>query len=90
MEKNGVTRAKKAKSLSAQTVKKARKLQKKADKKAEKRERKDIKAAYTKALSKQGSDKMLAVIAILLTLAPIVAQYAVDYLDAKKKDSERE
>ena len=83
MEKNGVSKAKKVKSISLKAAKKERKAAKKAAKKAEKRERKDIKSAYTKALKKQGSDKMLAVIAILLTVAPIVAEFVMDKLDKK-------
>ncbi len=81
MEKNGVSKAKKAKSLAKKNIKKARKLEKKQLKKAEKRERKDIKAAYTKALKQQSPDKALAVVAILLTIAPFVAQFIVDRKD---------
>ncbi|MBR1772796.1 MAG: hypothetical protein IJ749_02765 [Eubacterium sp.] len=85
MEKNGVTRAKKAVSIAKKEAKKARKKEKKAAKKAEKRERKDIRAAYTKALKSQNTDKMLAILAILLTILPIAAQFISDFIDDKKK-----
>ena len=81
MEKNGVSRAKPAVSISKKQAKKNRKIQKKADKKAEKRQRKDIKKAYTKALAKQSPDKFLAVVAVLLAVAPIVAEYIMDKKD---------
>ena len=42
MEKNGVTKAKSAVSITKKALKKARKQEKKAAKKAEKNERKDI------------------------------------------------
>ena len=87
MEKNSVTSAKsakKAKSPSAKIAKKNEKKQKKLEKKAEKMERKDIKAAYTKALKKQGTEKMLAVIMIVLTIIPIAAEFIVDQIDSKK------
>ena len=77
MEKNGVSKAKKAVSLSKKLAKKA--------KKQEKRERKDIKSAYMKALKKQSSDKMLTVIALLLAIAPIAAQYIMDARENKKE-----
>ncbi|MCR5214496.1 MAG: hypothetical protein K6E10_08755 [Eubacterium sp.] len=86
MEKNGVSKAKKVKSISLKKAKKERKAAKKAAKKQEKRERKDIKAAYTKALKKQGADKMLAIVAILLTLAPVVAQFIVDKKEENNKN----
>ena len=85
MEKNGVTRAKKAVSIAKKEAKKARKKEKKAAKKAEKRERKDIKSAYMKALKKQSSDKMLTCIALILAIAPIAAQYIMDAKDNKKE-----
>lgn len=81
MEKNGVTKAKSAVSVTKKALKKARKQAKKAAKKAEKRERKDIRAAYTKALKKQNTDKMLAVVAIILTIIPIGVQMIVDRRD---------
>ncbi|MBR6402798.1 MAG: hypothetical protein IKS48_05395 [Eubacterium sp.] len=84
MEKNGVSKAKKAVNLAKKNAKKAKKLEKKAFKKQEKRERKDIQSAYMKALKKQSSDKMLTVIAILLAIAPIAAQYIMDARDKKK------
>ena len=84
MEKNGVSKAKKAVSLAKKNAKKAKKLEKKANKKQEKRERKDIKSAYMKALKKQSSDKMLTIIALLLAIAPIAAQYIMDARDKKE------
>lgn len=81
MEKNGVTKAKSALSLAKKEAKKAAKKAKKAAKKAEKRERKDIKAAYTKALRKQSPDKMIAVLAIILTAAPVIVQLIIDKKD---------
>jgi len=83
MEKSGVTKAKRAVNLARKNAKKIRKQEKKAAKKAEKRERKDIKSAYMKALRKGNSDKSLALIAVLLTIAPFVAQFIVDRLDKK-------
>ncbi|SNU08601.1 hypothetical protein SAMN06297422_11934 [Lachnospiraceae bacterium] len=83
MEKNGVTKAKSAVSITKKELKKAAKKAKKAAKKAEKRERKDIKAAYTKALRKQSPDKMIAILAIILASAPVVLQLIVDKKDAK-------
>lgn len=83
METNGVSRAKPAVSITKKELKKARKAVKKAAKKQEKKERKDIRAAYTKALKTQSPDKMLSVIAILLTLLPIIVQYIVDIVDKK-------
>ena len=83
MEKNGVTKAKSAVSITKKALKKAKKQAKKAAKKAEKRERKDIRAAYTKALQKRNTDSMLAVIAIVLTIIPIGVQLIVDW--RKKK-----
>ena len=83
MEKNGVTKAKSAVSITKKELKKAAKKAKKAAKKAEKRERKDIKAAYTKALRKQRPDKMIAILAIILASAPVVLQLIVDKKDAK-------
>lgn len=77
MEKNGVTKAKSALSLAKKEAKKAAKKAKKA----EKRERKDIKAAYTKALRKQSPDKMIAVLAIILTAAPVIVQLIIDKKD---------
>ena len=85
MEVNGVTKAKKAVNLSKKNVKKLRKQEKKAAKKAEKRERKDIKSAYMKALRKGNSEKSLALIAVLLTVAPFVVQFIVDLQDKDKK-----
>ena len=85
MEKNGVTKAKSAVSITKKALKKAKKQEKKAAKKAEKNERKDIRAAYTKALTKQNSDKTLATIAIILTVIPIAVQAIVDLIDRKKK-----
>jgi hypothetical protein len=85
MEKNGVSKARKAVSLSKKLAKKAKKQEKKATKKQEKRERKDIKSAYMKALKKQSSDKMLTCIALLLAVAPIAAQYIMDAKDNKKE-----
>lgn len=85
MEKNGVSKAKRAVSLAKKNAKKLRKQQKKTAKKAEKRERKDIRAAYTKALRKSNPDKSLALIAVLLTAAPFVAQFVVDMIDEKKR-----
>ena len=85
MEKNGVSKAKKAVSLSKKLAKKAKKQEKKAIKKQEKRERKDIRAAYTKALKKYNTDKMLAILAILLTIAPMLVQFIVDKKDDLKK-----
>ena len=85
MEKNGVGTAKKAVSIARKEAKKAAKAAKKAAKKAEKRERKDIKSAYIKALRKGNTDKMLAVIALLLTLAPVVAELVMD----KKNSSDK-
>ena len=87
MEKNGVSKAKSAISITKKELKKARKKAKKEAKKAEKRERKDIKSAYFKALHKNNSDKTLALIAILLTAAPFVAQAVMDFID--KKDSSK-
>ena len=84
MEVNGVTKAKKAVNLSKKNIKKLRKQEKKSAKKAEKRERKDIKSAYIKALRKGNSEKSLAIIAVLLTIAPFVAQFVVDLLDKKE------
>ncbi|MBO4591933.1 MAG: hypothetical protein J5684_05185 [Eubacterium sp.] len=84
MEKNGVSKAKKAVNLARKNAKKAKKLEKKALKKQEKRERKDIKSAYMKALKKQSSDKMLTAIALLLAILPVAAQYIVDARDKKK------
>ncbi|SEQ94570.1 hypothetical protein SAMN02910369_02734 [Lachnospiraceae bacterium NE2001] len=84
MEVNGVTKAKKAVNLSKKNIKKLRKQEKKSAKKAEKRERKDIKSAYIKALRKGNSEKSLAIIAVLLTVAPFVAQFVVDLLDKKE------
>ncbi len=92
MEKNSVTSAKsakKAKSPSANIAKKNEKKQKKLEKKAEKMERKDIKAAYTKALKKQGTEKMLAVIMIVLTIIPIAAEFIVDKIDSVKAENEK-
>ena len=83
MEKSGVTKAKRAVNLARKNAKKIRKQEKKAAKKAEKRERKDIKSAYMEALRKSNSDKSLALIAVLLTIAPFVAQFIVDRLDKK-------
>ena len=83
MEKSGVTKAKRAVNLARKNAKKIRKQEKKAARKAEKRERKDIKSAYMKALRKSNSDKSLALIAVLLTIAPFVAQFIVDRLDKK-------
>ena len=77
MEKNGVSKAKKAVSLSKKLAKKAKKQEKKATKKQEKRER--------KALKKQSSDKMLTCIALILAIAPIAAQYIMDAKDNKKE-----
>ena len=88
VEKNEVTSAKAAVSISKKEAKKARKKAKKAAKKAEKRERKDIKSAYTKALRKGNTDKMLAILAIMLTVAPIIAEFVMDKLN--KKDSNKQ
>ena len=85
MEKNGVSTAKKAISIAKKAAKKEAKAAKKAAKKAEKRERKDIKSAYMKALKKGNTDKMLALIALLLAAAPVVAELIVD-----KKNSSKE
>ena len=87
MDKNGVSKAKKAINLAKKNAKLLHKQEKKAAKKAEKRERKDIKSAYFKALHKNNSDKTLALIAILLTAAPFVAQAVMDFID--KKDSSK-
>ena len=84
MEKNGVSKAKSAVSLAKKNAKKLAKQEKKTAKKAEKRERKDIKSAYMKALRKGNTDKMLAVLAIVLTAIPIGLQLIVDKLDSKK------
>ena len=84
MEKNGVTKAKPAINITKKALKKMRKQAQKSAKKAEKRERKDIRAAYTKALKKQNTDKMLAIIAILLTVAPIAVQFVVDKTDKER------
>lgn len=84
MEKSTVSKAKPAVSVKGKELKKARKKAKKAAKKAEKRERKDIRAAYTKALKKHNTDKMLAILAILLTIAPMLVQFIVDKKDDLK------
>ncbi len=86
MDKNGVSRAKKAVNLARKNAKKLRKQEKKSEKKAEKRERKDIKRAYFKALRKGNSEKSLAFLAVLLTAAPFIAQVVVDFLDDKKNN----
>ena len=86
MEKNCVSKAKTAISITKKDLKKAKKKAKKEAKKAEKRERKDIKSAYIKALRKGNTDKMLAIFAIFLTALPIVTQVIVDATDNKKKD----
>ena len=52
-------------------------------------ERKDIKAAYTKALKKQGTEKMLAVIMIVLTIIPIAAEFIVDKIDSVKAENDK-
>lgn len=83
MKKNGVSAAKKAVNLARKNAKKLHKQEKKAAKKAEKRERKDIKNAYMKALKKSNPDKTLALIAVLLTAAPFIAQAVMDYIDKK-------
>ena len=85
MEKNGVSRAKSAVNISKKNLKKARKVEKKAAKKKEKRERKDIKSAYMKALRKGNSDKALALIAVILTIAPIGLQFIMDMTQNKKE-----
>lgn len=90
MEKNGVTKAKKAKSVSKKLAKKATKQKKKENKKAEKRERKDIKKAYMKALKKQNTEKMLSIFAIVLEIIPIALEAVVDKIDSKKGGSENE
>ena len=84
MEKNGISKAKRAKSIGAKKAKKEAKQQKKQAKKAEKMERKDIRAAYEKALKKQGTEKMLAMIMIALTIMPIAAEFIVEMIDSKK------
>jgi hypothetical protein len=83
MEKNGVTKAKPAVNLAKKNAKKQRKIEKKEQKKKEKRERKDIKSAYMKALKKSNPDKILSLIAVLLTVAPIVVQFIVDRKEEK-------
>ena len=85
MEKNGVTKAKSAVSLSKKEAKKARKKAKKESKKAEKRERKDIRTAYTKALRKGNTDKMLAVTAIILTILPLAAEFMIERKNGEEK-----
>ena len=89
MEKNGITKAKKAKNVGAKRAKKEAKRQKKIDKKNEKLERKDIRAAYEKALKKQGTEKMLAMIMIALTIMPIAAEFIVDAIDKNKAKLEK-
>ena len=85
MEKNEVTSAKRAVSISKKNAKKAAKKEKKAAKKQEKKDRKDIRSAYTKALRSGNTDTMLAFFAILLVLIPIIAQEVMDFIDSKKK-----
>ena len=85
MEKNGISKAKKAKNIGAKRAKKEAKRQKKIEKKAEKMERKDIRAAYETALKKQGTEKMLAVIMIVLTISPIAVDMVIEQLDKNKE-----
>lgn len=83
MDKNGVTKAKRAANLAKKNAKKLLKQEKKAAKKTEKRERKDIKSAYMKALRKGNTDRTLAGIAILLTVIPVLLQLGVEFIDSK-------
>ena len=85
MEKNEVTSAKKAVSISKKNIKKAEKKEKKAAKKKEKKDRKDIRIAYTKALRSGNTETILAVFALLLAIIPIFVQEVIDRIDRRKK-----
>ena len=85
MEKNGVSKAKKAKNIAAKRIKKENKEANKAAKKKEKKDRKDIRYAYTKALKKSSPELFLSVVAIILTIIPIGLDY---YNKSREKKGE--
>lgn len=85
MEKNGVSRAKRAKSISAKEIKKIIKKRKKEEKKQHKRDKKNIEVAFRKAYNKQNTEKYLSFIVILLSIAPFLTQLIVDKVNKNKE-----